>query len=104
VGLHDATKIHCGDRPGRGRDAVVRGRSDAQGATRRHLNASVRDNLLAVAGIPFAIGGGIIALYFAGLAFSVSGFETLRGPADYRSAGARPIRLCNSLRSMKVSA
>jgi cobalt-zinc-cadmium resistance protein CzcA len=43
---------------------------------------SLRDSLLALAGIPFAIGGGIIALYFAGLAFSVSsaiGFISLFG-------------------------
>src|SRR5258708_12968460 len=33
---------------------------------------SLRDSLLAVAGIPFAIGGGVIALYLAGLDFSVS--------------------------------
>src|SRR5258708_38810350 len=33
---------------------------------------SLRDSLLAVAGIPFAIGGGLIALYLAGLDFSVS--------------------------------
>jgi len=32
----------------------------------------LRDSLLAVAGIPFAIGGGLIALYLAGLDFSVS--------------------------------
>ena len=39
---------------------------------------------LAVAGIPFAIGGGLIALYFAGLDFSVSaaiGFISLFGVA-----------------------
>jgi cobalt-zinc-cadmium resistance protein CzcA len=45
---------------------------------------SLRDSLLAVAGIPFAIGGGLIALYFAGLAFSVSaaiGFVSLFGVA-----------------------
>ena len=33
---------------------------------------SLRDSLLAVAGIPFAIGGGLIALYLAGLDFSAS--------------------------------
>jgi cobalt-zinc-cadmium resistance protein CzcA len=45
---------------------------------------SLRDSLLAVAGIPFAIGGGLIALYFAGLDFSVSaaiGFISLFGVA-----------------------
>jgi cobalt-zinc-cadmium resistance protein CzcA len=33
---------------------------------------SLRDSLLALAGIPFAVGGGIIALYVTGLAFSIS--------------------------------
>ena len=45
---------------------------------------SLRDSLLAVAGIPFAIGGGLIALYLAGLDFSVSaaiGFIPLFGVA-----------------------
>ncbi len=45
---------------------------------------SLRDSLLAVAGIPFAIGGGMIALYLAGLDFSVSaaiGFISLFGVA-----------------------
>jgi cobalt-zinc-cadmium resistance protein CzcA len=45
---------------------------------------SLRDSLLALAGIPFAIGGGIIALYFADLNFSVSaaiGFISLFGVA-----------------------
>jgi cobalt-zinc-cadmium resistance protein CzcA len=43
---------------------------------------SLRDSLLALAGIPFAIGGGIIALYLTGLAFSISaaiGFISLFG-------------------------
>jgi cobalt-zinc-cadmium resistance protein CzcA len=43
---------------------------------------SLRDSLLAVAGIPFAIGGGLIALYFAGQNLSVSaeiGFVSLFG-------------------------
>ncbi len=34
---------------------------------------SVRDSLLALAGIPFAVGGGILALALAGLPLSVSG-------------------------------
>lgn len=34
---------------------------------------SFRDSLLALAGIPFAIGGGIIALFVSGLPFSISG-------------------------------
>jgi cobalt-zinc-cadmium resistance protein CzcA len=45
---------------------------------------SLRDSLLSVAGIPFAIGGGLIALYLAGLDFSVSaaiGFISLLGVA-----------------------
>jgi heavy metal efflux system protein len=45
---------------------------------------SLRDSLLAVAGIPFAIGGGLIALYLSGLDFSVSaaiGFISLFGVA-----------------------
>ena len=43
---------------------------------------SLRDSLLALAGIPFAIGGGIVALYVTGLDFSVSaaiGFVSLFG-------------------------
>jgi heavy metal efflux system protein len=45
---------------------------------------SLRDSLLALAGIPFSVGGGLIALYFAGLDFSVSaaiGFISLFGVA-----------------------
>jgi cobalt-zinc-cadmium resistance protein CzcA len=45
---------------------------------------SLRDSLLSLAGIPFAIGGGLIALYLAGLDFSVSaaiGFISLFGVA-----------------------
>jgi cobalt-zinc-cadmium resistance protein CzcA len=45
---------------------------------------SLRDSLLAVAGIPFAIGGGLIALYVSGLDFSISaaiGFISLFGVA-----------------------
>ena len=43
---------------------------------------SMRDSLLALAGIPFAIAGGIVALYFTGLDFSISaaiGFVSLFG-------------------------
>jgi heavy metal efflux system protein len=43
---------------------------------------SLRDSLLAVAGIPFSVGGGLIALYLSGLDFSVSaaiGFISLFG-------------------------
>jgi cobalt-zinc-cadmium resistance protein CzcA len=45
---------------------------------------SLRDSLLALAGIPFSVGGGLIALYFADLDFSVSaaiGFISLFGVA-----------------------
>ena len=45
---------------------------------------SFRDSLLALAGFPFAICGGIIALYLSGLAFSISaaiGFISLFGVA-----------------------
>jgi cobalt-zinc-cadmium resistance protein CzcA len=45
---------------------------------------SLRDSLLSLAGIPFAVGGGLIALYLAGLDFSVSaaiGFISLFGVA-----------------------
>lgn len=43
---------------------------------------SLRDSLLALAGIPFAVGGGIIALHIAALPFSISaaiGFVSLFG-------------------------
>jgi cobalt-zinc-cadmium resistance protein CzcA len=43
---------------------------------------SMRDSLMALAGIPFAAGGGILALYFSGLEFSISaavGFVSLFG-------------------------
>jgi cobalt-zinc-cadmium resistance protein CzcA len=43
---------------------------------------SLRDSLLVLAGIPFAVGGGIVALYLSGLDFSVSaaiGFVSLFG-------------------------
>jgi cobalt-zinc-cadmium resistance protein CzcA len=43
---------------------------------------SLRDSLLALAGIPFAVVGGILALYVTGLAFSISaaiGFVSLFG-------------------------
>ncbi len=45
---------------------------------------SVRDSLLALSGIPFAVAGGILGLTFAGLNFSVSaavGFISLFGVA-----------------------
>ena len=43
---------------------------------------SLRDSLLALAGIPFAMGGGVLALYVTGLDFSISaaiGFVSLFG-------------------------
>jgi len=43
---------------------------------------SARDSLLALAGIPFAVGGGVLALFVSGLPFSVSaaiGFISLLG-------------------------
>ncbi len=43
---------------------------------------SLRDSLLVLTGIPFAVGGGVIALYFSGLNFSISaavGFVSLFG-------------------------
>jgi len=43
---------------------------------------SVRDSVLALAGIPFAIGGGVLALFVTGLPFSISaaiGFVSLLG-------------------------
>ena len=43
---------------------------------------SLRDSLLALAGIPFAVAGGMLALYFSGLDFSISsaiGFVSLFG-------------------------
>ena len=43
---------------------------------------SMRDSLMALAGIPFAAGGGVLALYFTGLNFSISaavGFVSLFG-------------------------
>ena len=43
---------------------------------------SLRDSLLALAGIPFAVGGGVLALYLSGLDFSISaaiGFVSLFG-------------------------
>jgi heavy metal efflux system protein len=46
------------------------------------LFGSLRDSLLALAGIPFAVAGGIIALYVTGLDFSISaaiGFISLFG-------------------------
>jgi cobalt-zinc-cadmium resistance protein CzcA len=46
------------------------------------LFGSIRDSLLTLAGIPFAVGGGILALWITGLNFSISaaiGFVSLLG-------------------------
>jgi heavy metal efflux system protein len=46
------------------------------------LFSSIRDSLLALAGIPFAVAGGVLALFVTGLPFSVSaaiGFISLMG-------------------------
>jgi len=46
------------------------------------LFGSVRDSLLALAGIPFAVAGGVLALWITGLNFSISaaiGFVSLLG-------------------------
>jgi cobalt-zinc-cadmium resistance protein CzcA len=67
---------------------------------------SIRDSLLALAGIPFAIAGGVLALFVAGLPFSVSaaiGFISLFGVSvmngilvltyfnQLRAQGLRPV-------------
>jgi cobalt-zinc-cadmium resistance protein CzcA len=61
---------------------------------------SVRDSLLALTGIPFAIVGGIVALYLTGLAFSISaaiGFISLFGVSVMN--GILVITYYNSLRA-----
>jgi len=61
---------------------------------------SVRDSLLALTGIPFAVVGGIVALYLTGLAFSISaaiGFISLFGVSVMN--GILVITYYNSLRS-----
>jgi cobalt-zinc-cadmium resistance protein CzcA len=65
---------------------------------------SVRDSLLALAGIPFAIGGGLIALFVAGLPFSVSaaiGFISLFGVSVMN--GILVITYFNQLRALGMS-
>jgi len=55
---------------------------------------SVRDSLLALAGIPFAVGGGLLALYLAGLHFGVAtaiGFISLFGVAVMDGISTSPI-------------
>ena len=71
---------------------------------------SLRDSLLALLGIPFAISGGLIGLYFAGLDFSISaaiGFISLFGVSvmggiliitatfGSRASGMAPPRRCS---------
>ncbi len=66
---------------------------------------SLRDSLLALAGIPFAVGGGIIALYVTGLAFSISaaiGFISLFGVSVMN--GILIITYYNQLRVAGMSA
>jgi heavy metal efflux system protein len=64
---------------------------------------SLRDSLLATAGIPFSIGGGIIALYLTGLDFSISaaiGFVSLFGVSVMN--GILVITYFNQVRSTGV--
>ncbi len=61
---------------------------------------SVRDSLLALTGIPFAVVGGIVALFLSGLAFSISaaiGFISLFGVSVMN--GILVITYYNSLRA-----
>ena len=65
---------------------------------------SVRDSLLALAGIPFAIGGGVLALFVTGLPFSVSaaiGFISLFGVSVMN--GILVITYFNQLRQQGMS-
>jgi cobalt-zinc-cadmium resistance protein CzcA len=65
---------------------------------------SVRDSLLALAGIPFAIGGGLLALFVTGLPFSVSaaiGFISLFGVSVMN--GILVITYFNQLRQQDMS-
>ncbi len=64
------------------------------------LFSSVRDSLLALSGIPFAVVGGIVALFLSGLAFSISaaiGFISLFGVSVMN--GILVITYYNSLRA-----
>ncbi len=64
---------------------------------------SVRDSLLALTGIPFAVVGGIVALYLSGLAFSISaaiGFISLFGVSVMN--GILVITYYNSLRAAEL--
>jgi heavy metal efflux system protein len=65
---------------------------------------SLRDSLLATAGIPFSIAGGIIALYITGIDFSISaaiGFVSLFGVSVMN--GILVITYFNQVRSSGVS-
>jgi heavy metal efflux system protein len=65
---------------------------------------SLRDSLLATAGIPFSIGGGIIALYLTGIDFSISaaiGFVSLFGVSVMN--GILIITYFNQVRTRGVS-
>jgi cobalt-zinc-cadmium resistance protein CzcA len=65
---------------------------------------SLRDSLLALAGIPFAIGGGVLALFVSGLPFSVSaaiGFISLFGVSVMN--GILVITYFNQLRQQGMS-
>jgi cobalt-zinc-cadmium resistance protein CzcA len=65
---------------------------------------SLRDSLLALAGIPFAIGGGIMALFVTGLPFSVSaaiGFISLFGVSVMN--GILVITYFNQLRQQNMA-
>jgi cobalt-zinc-cadmium resistance protein CzcA len=65
---------------------------------------SLRDSLLALAGIPFAIGGGVLALFVAGLPFSVSaaiGFISLFGVSVMN--GILVITYFNQLRQQSMN-
>jgi Cu/Ag efflux pump CusA len=66
---------------------------------------SLRDSLLALAGIPFAIGGGVLALFISGQPFSVSaaiGFISLFGVSTMN--GILVITYFNQLRLMNMNA
>ncbi len=66
---------------------------------------SLRDSLLALSGIPFAIAGGVLALYLSGLNFSVSaavGFVSLFGVAVMN--GILIITYYNQVRSQGMAA
>ncbi|HYA86720.1 MAG TPA: efflux RND transporter permease subunit [Nitrospirota bacterium] len=78
---------------------------------------SLRDSLMALAGIPFAVAGGILALYISGLNFSISaavGFVSLFGVSvmngilmityynQERLRGGRPLEAMNHAASTRM--